>query len=104
MLTRTTRNNVLLYLTFWAVYGPLVIVTWHSGGGTLFQLSIVLLIGLGIVLAGLFVKERFLDREEDDYDFLEEEPDEERREGLAATECFDNVFKPDFGRVEYDLD
>jgi hypothetical protein len=104
MLSRNTRNNVLLYLAFWAVYGPLVIVTWHAEGGSLLKLSIALLIGLGIVLAGLFVKERFLDREEDDYDFPEEEPDEERREGFAAADSFENVFKPDFGRVEYDLD
>jgi hypothetical protein len=104
MLTRNTRNNVLLYLAFWAIYGPLVIMTWHSGGGTLFQLSIVLLIGLGIVLAGLFVKERFLDREEDDFEELEEEAEEERREGFAAADSFENVFKPDFGKVEYDLD
>jgi hypothetical protein len=81
----------------------LVIVSWHSGGGTLVELSIALLIGLGIVLAGLFVKERFLDREEDDFNDPDEEDYDAPRESFAV-ESFENVFKPDFGRVEIDLD
>ncbi|MFC1722925.1 hypothetical protein ACFL0V_02200 [Nanoarchaeota archaeon] len=56
------KQNIRIYLLFWALYGPLVFLNWMSSEGSLVYLGFVLLIGLGIVLGGILVKERLLDR------------------------------------------
>ena len=60
MLSRNQRINVLIYLCFWLLYTPLAVFEWvYSGRSSLLDLSIVLLIGLGVVLAALFIRDRF---------------------------------------------
>lgn len=54
------KSNIIIYLCFWAVYAPFVLIAWHDSNGTLLSLSIALLIGLGIVLAGMLLREKMI--------------------------------------------
>jgi hypothetical protein len=93
-----------MYIGFWSLYGPLAVATWYYEKASLLKLSIVLLIGLGIALFGLWLKRRLLDRPYLTTAILPEEP-EKARLSLPNDDFtyLDNVFKPDFGRVEIDL-
>ena len=91
------RNDVILYLAFWSVYGPMAVGVWHYEDSSLLKLGIVLLIGLGIILGYLFGRELFRKKAEKTHIAL---PEPQK----APVACFDNVFKPDFGKVKIDLD
>ncbi len=91
-----TSNSILLYLLFWAFYGPLAVGLWYYDGSGLVNLGIGLLIGLGIILGYLFYKD--LHRVRTRISVVEEEPEP------FDVPNFDNVFKLNFGRVEIDLD
>ena len=98
-------TDVVLYLGFWSLYGPIAVATWYYEKASLHKLAIVLLIGLGIVLMGLWAKRRLLDRPLS-YEHIPPTVREKTALRLSNYDLagFDNVFKPDFGRVEYDLD
>ena len=55
MLTRHTKTDLIIYVAFWVLYAPLVLLRWHSEKGNLIEISFILLIGLGIVLSGLLL-------------------------------------------------
>gem|GEM_PF-6124845 len=55
MLTRNIRDDVLIYLAFWALYGPLAIAMWRYGDMSLIGLAILLFTGLVAILAYLLV-------------------------------------------------
>jgi len=92
--------DVVLYLGFWALYGPLAVAMWYYEQASLFKLGVVLLIGLGLILGCLFIKEVFRRRKKQATVEILEEAEEASVEPVS----FDNVFKPDFGKVEIDLD
>ena len=63
VLSKNQRTNVFIYLCFWSLYTPLAIFEWvYSGQSSLLDLSLVLLVGLGVVLAGLFTRDRLVSR------------------------------------------
>ena len=100
MLTRS-KDNILIYLLFWVIYAPLVLLRWNSSQGNLIEISLILLLGLGIVLSGLFIRDYLKSRLRRTY----YEPEEECEEDPRKPSCsFENVFKTDFGKVEIDLD
>ena len=94
------QNSLLLYLLFWALYGPLAVGLWHYEGAGLFKLGVVLLFGLGLILGYLFYKDNHRVRSRTALVLDEEEPETD----AFDTPHFDNVFKLNFGRVEIDLD
>lgn len=61
MLRRSTKTSLILYLAFWAVYLPVVLIIWRSSNSSLLSFTIALLIGLGFVLTGIAFKEKYLD-------------------------------------------
>ena len=95
------KDSLIIYFLFWALYAPFVLIMWRRENGTLLELSIVMLAGLGLVLLALFVKEGFLDKRR----AAHHTPKFERVKRPDQTiVSLDNVFKPNFGKVEIDLD
>ncbi len=99
MLTRKISDDVLIYLGFWALYAPLAVYGWRSEGWTLVDLSVILLIGLGLVLFGLFVKEKYLDKDKAaSVKLSSRTPKKVILNHSDSVPCiFGNVFEPDFG-------
>ncbi|MFH1064116.1 MAG: hypothetical protein V1729_03480 [Candidatus Woesearchaeota archaeon] len=70
------KNDIILYLAFWALYGPAAVTLWYYEHGSLFKLSIVLLMGLGAILGILLGKDKLpkrrtkLELPEEDLEFI----------------------------------
>ena len=60
--------DIILYLAFWSLYGPLSVIMWYYEGGSLFKLGIALLIGLGLILGFLFFRTREVKRRTVNFD------------------------------------
>ena len=100
MMTKTISEDVLIYLTFWAVYAPLAVYGWHSEGWTLVELSIILLIGLGLVLFGLLIKEKYLDKGKTALSVKSSFKTPKTpilKHSDSVPSIFGKVFEPDFG-------
>ena len=95
------KDSLLIYLFFWLLYAPPALVIWHKTSGSLLEISFVMLAGLGLVLLALYIKESFLDKRR-----AAHYPSHFERVKRVKPDpvSFDNVFKPNFGKVEIDLD
>jgi len=69
------KQDVILYLAFWALYAPSALALWYYERGSLLKLSIVLLMGLGTILGILFGKDWLWRRKKAKIPECEEEPD-----------------------------
>ncbi len=97
------KENILLYFMFWLFYIPssLLIMQFEPANFT-----IVMLIGLVIIL-GYLVYNDFTHKPKiakAKMPGLMQEPMPKMQSNPADVPYFDNVFKPDFGKIEYDLD
>jgi hypothetical protein len=97
------KENIKLYLIFWLFYIPasLIIMQFEPA-----NFLIVMLIGLKIILGYLIWKD-FTNKQstaKKQMPKLMQEPMQDRQANPAEISYFDNVFKPDFGKIEYDLD
>ena len=102
-------NEFLTTLGFWALYAPLSLFTWYlTGSGFIFDLLVIFTIGLAFTVLGL-VFWYFWGKRESAIYHSEAPPNQvpyvmpqHGPEELPL--YFENVFKPDFGKIIQDLD
>lgn len=97
------KENIKLYLLFWLFYIPVSLLIMQFEPA---NFMIVMLIGLKIILGYLIWKD-FIHKPKiakAKMPELMQESTHDRQGNPADLPYFDNVFKPDFGKIEYDLD
>ena len=96
------KENIKLYLMFWLFYIPVSLLIMQFKPA---NFTIVMLIGLKIILGYLIWKDfthkpKIAKAKRPE---LMQEPMPKMQSNPADVSYFDNVFKPDFGKIEYDL-
>ncbi len=100
MRIKNIKYDIIIYLAFWALYAPLALLRWHSEEGSLFEISVILLLGLGVILTGLFLfgfakRGRRMFRKEREQTVIEinDEPEPEPEDiKFHGTEAFRKLF------------